>query len=198
MIGTSTLFAINSVYKAFLNISESLMFRKALIITLVCIALNGIAQDKILLPSGSSLNVSVKNAEGDSVRFSANGLIQSLAKKDVMFVLHEYGRTEMFNKYTRKLTRSDNTRTPHTIGIGLVYFIPVRSEVYSKQDGFEFKAGFGGLIMYQYNFQKVRQLSLRATLEYQSANGRGDTVGTGVAKMQVIPLTVGLKYYHGK
>ena len=92
-----------------------------------------------------------------------------------MLVMYEDGRTEMFNKYTRKLTRSDNTWTPHTVGIGLVYFIPVRSEVYSKPDGFEFKAGFGGSIMYQYNFQKVRQLSLRATLEYQSASGRGDT-----------------------
>jgi len=116
------------------------MFRKALIITLVCIAFNGMAQDKILLPSGSSLNVSVKNTEGDSVRFSANGLIQSLAKKDVMLVMYEDGRTEMFNKYTRKLTRSDNTWTPHTVGIGLVYFIPVRSEVYSKPDGFEFQS----------------------------------------------------------
>lgn len=161
-------------------------------------AATAFAQDKLVLPNGKSMAVSVTSTEGDSIRFVNAGSTEALSKKDVMVVLYADGRTEMFNTYQRKLTRSDNTWSPHTIAMGPLYFIPVRSEVYSKPDGFDFKAGFGVSLMYQYNFQKIRHLSLRATLEYQTATGKGDTLGTGLARMQVVPLTVGLKFYPGK
>ncbi len=168
------------------------------VIILLLLSLHVAAQDRVVFPDGKSIAVSVTDTQGDSIRFVAEGVPTARLKKDVMLVVYEDGRTEMYNQYQRKLTRSDNTWSPHTIAMGPVYFIPVRSEVYSKPDGFDFKAGFGGSIMYQYNFQKVRHLSLRATLEYQTATGRGDTVGTGVARMQLVPLTVGLKFYPGK
>ena len=174
------------------------MFRTAFTILLSFIALSSMAQDKIILPNGKTLNVSLSSTEGDSIRFLENDSVQLLRKKDVLLVMYADGRTEMFNEYQRKLTGSDNAWSPHTIAMGPLYFIPVRSNVYSKPDGFDFKAGFGGSFMYQYNFQKIRHLSIRATLEYQTAAGRGDTVGTGVARMQLVPLTVGLKFYPGK
>ena len=156
------------------------------------------AQDKLVLPDGKSMEVSITSTEGDSIRYEKAGTSEALPKKEVMLLIRKDGSMEMFNTYQRKLTRSDNTWSPHTIAMGPLYFIPVRSNVYSKPDGFDFKAGFGGSIMYQYNFQKIRYLSLRATLEYQTATGKGDTVGTGMARMQVVPLTVGLKVYPGK
>lgn len=168
------------------------------VLLLTLFAATSFAQDKLVLPNGKSIEGSVNNTEGDSIRYKKDGVFEAMPKKEVMLVVYEDGRTEMFNEYQRKLTKSDNTWSPHTIAIGPVYFIPVRSEVYSKPDGFDFKAGFGGSIMYQYNFQKVRHLSLRATLEYQTATGKGDTLGTGLARMQLVPLTVGLKFYPGK
>jgi hypothetical protein len=164
----------------------------------VTFSLHSFAQDRMVLPDGTSKNVSILNSDGDSLRYESDGVEYSFPKKEVMIVVYQDGRTEMFNQYQRKLTRSDNTWSPHTIALGPIYFIPVRSNVYSKPDGFDFKAGFGASIMYQYNFQKIRHLSIRATLDYVTATGKGDTVGTGLARMQVVPLTVGLKVYPGK
>ena len=168
------------------------------VLLLILLATQSWAQDKLVLPDGKSMEVSISSTEGDSIRYEKDGTSEVLSKKEVMVLIRKDGSTEMFNQYQRKLTKSDNTWSPHTIAIGPVYFIPVRSEVYSKPDGFDFNAGFGGSIMYQYNFQKIRHLSLRATLEYQTAKGKGDTLGTVLARMQVVPLTVGLKFYPGK
>ena len=156
------------------------------------------AQQRIILPDGESIKVNSLEIGEDSLSYRSGGETNSLSKKDLLLVLDSAGNTQMFYKYHREVTRSDNTWSPHTIGVGGTYFIPVRADTYSDPDGFDFKAGFGVTLKYQYNFQKLRYLSIRATLDYQKSSGRGDSLGSGLATMEVVPLTVGLKAYPGK
>lgn len=175
------------------------MLRFILLLTFLTAAfLAASGQARIVLPDGSALLSDSVLVVEDSLKYEMDGRFEAISKKDVMLLMDEEGNTKMFHKYHREVTRSDNTWSPHTIGIGGTYFIPVRADTYSDPDGFDFKAGFGITLKYQYNFQNLRYISLRATLDYQKSSGRGDSLGTGLATMEVVPLTIGLKAYPGK
>jgi hypothetical protein len=164
------------------------------LILLVTIA-STFSQDKILLPDQTVIEAKIFSSEGDTVLYTVNEEQHVLAKRDVLALVYENGQAEIFNKYKRKLIPSDNNWTKHTIAIGFIWYLPIRSYVYSDPDGFDFQAGYGASLMYQYNFPKTRHLSLRAILDYQSSKANGDTLGTGFARVQLVPLMTGLKVY---
>ena len=65
----------------------------------VSFSLHSFAQDRMVLPDGTSKNVFILNSDGDSLHYEMDGVGYSFPKKEVMVVVYQDGRTEMFNQY---------------------------------------------------------------------------------------------------